>query len=69
MKWLEFIGVLLAAVGFGMLSTGLLKIGFLLGFLSCCLLIPFFFLNKMNFLLTLQSYFAIMNVLGIYNNF
>ena len=69
MKWLEFIGVFLAAAGFGLLSIGLLKIGFLLGCLSVCLLIPVFYKEKLLFVVALQVYFGIMGFIGFINNF
>jgi len=69
MKWLEYIGVLLAGIGFSLLSIGILKIGFILGFISCLLLITFFKHNKLNGLLALQTFFLFVNVFGIYNNF
>jgi len=68
MKQLEIMGVLFAAVGFGLLSNGVYLIGFSCGLFSCSLLIPYFYENKQNFLLLLQGYFAIMNLMGIYNN-
>ncbi len=68
MKWLEIFGTIFAAIGFGLLSMGLYKIGFILGFVSCSLLMPLFFKNKLYFLLTLQGYFAIMNIIGIWRN-
>ena len=68
MWWLELLGTLGAGVGFGLLSYGRLLHGFLLGLLSCCLLIPLFLLNELYFMLTLQAYFAIMNLIGIRRN-
>jgi len=68
MKVLEYIGVLLAAVGFSCLSVGYLFIGFIVGLLSCGFLIVFFNYNKMNGLLALQVFFLCANILGIFNN-
>ena len=68
MKWLELVGVIFAAVGFGMLSTGYLLSGFCLGLVSCSLLIPVFYKNKLYLVLTLQAYFATMNSIGIWGN-
>ena len=65
MAFLEFFGMFFAASGFGLISFGRLKHGFILGLFSCCLLMPFFYLNNMLFMLTLQCYFAIMNTVGI----
>ena len=64
----EIIGVLFAAVGFTCLSFGIYGIGFVLGLGSGFALIPYFYQNKMYPLLTLQLYFAIMNLIGLYNN-
>ena len=69
MKWVEYIGVFFAAIGFTLLSTGLLYGGFILGVISCLLLISFFKYNKLNGLLMLQIYFLFANLYGIYNNF
>ena len=69
MKWLEFFGVLLAAAGFGLLSMGFLKIGFIMGCFSVCLLIPVFYKQKLYFVVALQTYFGIMGAIGIFNNF
>ena len=66
MKYLELFGTIFAATGFGLLSIGYLKIGFIFGVVSCALLLPLFFHNKLYYMLTLQSYFAIMNVIGIW---
>lgn len=68
MLWVELLGTLGAGVGFGLLSYGQLLRGFLLGLFSCCLLIPLFLLNELYFMLTLQGYFAIMNIIGIKRN-
>ena len=68
MKYLEIMGVFFAAIGFGLLSNGMYLVGFACGLFSCSLLIPYFYKNKQNFLLLLQGYFAIMNTLGINNN-
>jgi len=65
MKKLEIFGVLFAAIGFGLISSGMYLTGFFLGLFSCCLLIPYFLHYNQNFLLLLQGYFAIMNLLGI----
>lgn len=65
---LEFVGMAFAMAGFSGLSFGYLKIGFVLGLFSCCLLIPFFYDNELYFMLTLQAFFAIMNSIGIYRN-
>ena len=67
MKYLEYIGVYLAAFGFTLLSAGYYKLGFTLGFFSCILLIPFFMLNKNYGLMCLQIYFACANIYGIVN--
>jgi len=68
MKKFEYIGVLLAAVGFTCLSVGYLFIGFIVGFASCVFLIVYFNYYKMNGLLALQFYFLCANVYGIFNN-
>lgn len=65
MKWLEIFGMIFAASGFGLISIGFLKIGFGLGLLSCCMLIPLFLSKNLYYMLTLQAYFAIMNIIGI----
>lgn len=67
-KLAEFVGVVLAATGFGMISTGVYAVGFMFGAFSCAILIPYFFIKKQNFLLTLQGYFLIMNIVGFTNN-
>ena len=67
-KLAEFIGVILAATGFSMLATGVYEVGFLIGLGSCAILMPYFFIKKQNFLLLLQGYFAIMNLVGLFNN-
>lgn len=69
MEWLEFIGMAFAMAGFSGLSFGYLKTGFILGLVSCCLLIPFFFITELYFMLTLQAFFAIMNSIGIKRNY
>jgi len=69
MKYLEYIGVTLAAIGFLMLSIGILLYGFIFGFMSCLFLITYFKHFKMNGLLTLQIFFLFVNINGIYNNF
>jgi len=69
MKKFEYIGVMLAAVGFTCLSIGYLFAGFIIGFASCVFLIVFFKYNKMNGLLALQLFFLCANILGIFNNF
>jgi hypothetical protein len=69
MKKLEYIGTLLAAIGFTCLSFGYLLIGFILGFISCSILATYFKHFKMKGLLALQLYFFFANILGIYNNF
>jgi nicotinamide riboside transporter PnuC len=68
MRWLELFGTIFAASGFGLLAMGYLKIGFTVGVLSCALLLPVFWVNQLYFLLTLQAYFSIMNVIGIWRN-
>ena len=65
---LEFVGMAFAMAGFSGLSFGYLKTGFILGLVSCSLLIPFFYLNELYFMLTLQAFFAIMNTIGIWRN-
>lgn len=69
MKNLEYIGVILAAIGFTCLSTGFMLGGFILGVISCLFLISFFKYKKLNGLLALQIYFLFANIIGIYNNF
>jgi len=69
MKKLEYIGVLLAAIGFACLSLGYLFAGFAIGFFSSIFLIIYFNYYKMNGLMALQFYFIIFNIYGIFNNF
>lgn len=69
LKILEYTGTIFAAVGFTLLSVGLLYGGFILGAISCLFLITFFKLQKLNALLGLQVFFLFANLLGIYNNF
>ena len=61
----ELIGSILAAFGFSMLSFGFYGFGFTAGILSGFFLIPYFYTKNMIPLLTLQGYFAIMNVIGL----
>jgi hypothetical protein len=65
----EFFGALLAGLGFGLLGVGYYFSGFILGSISCVFLLIHFYVTGQKSLLTLQAYFAIVNVLGIYNNF
>lgn len=68
-KLLEYMGTLLAGIGFMCLSVGYMFIGFLLGVISCLFLISFFKVMKLNALLCLQVFFLFANILGMYNNF
>ena len=65
---MEGFGTLLAGTGFIHLSFGKLKLGFIMGLISCCLLIPVFYHQNLYYLLTLQVFFAIVNTIGIYRN-
>jgi len=67
-SYLEYIGVLLAAIGFTCLSTGYMLVGFILGLISCLFLIVYFYIFNMRGLLALQFYFLCANVYGIFNN-
>jgi len=69
LKTLEYVGTIFAAIGFTLLSIGLLYGGFILGVISCLFLISFFKIQKLNALLALQCFFLCANILGIYNNF
>ena len=69
MKKLEYIGVLLAAVGFSCLSFNIPLVGFGLGLISCMFLIIYFKYNNMQGLFLLQIYFLCANIYGIFNNF
>jgi len=68
-KYLEYIGVIFAAIGFLLLSFGILELGFIFGFISCLFLISFFKMSKLKGLLALQIFFLFVNINGIYNNF
>ncbi len=65
MKWLEYSGVFLAAIGFTCLSAGFMLWGWTLGIISCCLLIPYFYYNSQLGLFSLQSYFFAANIYGL----
>ena len=64
----ELFGMLLAMAGFSLLSFGKMSWGFGFGLLSCCILIAFFSEKDMNYMLTLQVFFFIMNSIGLYRN-
>ena len=63
MKWLELIGVILAGVGFGLLSTGYLKNGFIVGLFSCLFLLVFFCKNNEAITLSLQFIKKLISIL------
>ena len=71
LDWLnwELLGTVFAASGFTLLSFGRLKYGFMVGLVSCMILIPYFYENNQIYLLTLQCFFATMNIVGIVRNF
>jgi len=64
----ELFGMLLAMTGFSLLSFGREIWGFGIGLASCFILIPFFADANMSYMLTLQCFFAIMNIIGLYRN-
>jgi len=66
LKYAEYSGVALAALGFGLLSAGFMLQGFILGVLSCLVLIFYFEKTGQNGLFMLQCYFLIANAYGIY---
>ena len=68
MSGLELFGTFFAGVGFYSLSETRLKLGFLLGIISCSCLIPFFLINDMYALLGLQIFFLAVNINGLKNN-
>lgn len=69
LDFLEIIGTLFAAVGFFSLSQKRLKIGFILGTLSCLCLIPVFYINDLFSVFCLQLFFICVNINGIRNNY
>ena len=68
MRYFEFMGAAMAALGFGLLSTGFLFTGFQVGLLSCLVLIPYFVYRNQYSLLGLQFFFMCANILGMVNN-
>lgn len=68
MKTLEYIGVFLAAAGFGLLSTGYHLAGFIVGLISCIFLVIYFYKFKQFGLFSLQIYFSFANIIGIFTN-
>ena len=68
MLFLEIIGTLLAAIGFLFLSERLFLYGFILGLVSCTVLMPVLYKNKLIPLFCLQLFFLSANINGILNN-
>jgi hypothetical protein len=65
MRYIEYIGVILAAVGFACLSLGFMVAGFSLGLLSCFFLIYLFVKTRQTGLFMLQCYFMVFNIIGL----
>lgn len=61
----ELLGMVFAMTGFSLLAFGREFWGFGFGLCSCIVLIPFFYSNGMNYMFTLQIFFAIMNIIGL----
>jgi len=67
LKTFEYLGVALAAIGFTLLSAGIYLPGFVIGFFSCLILIPYFQIRYQFGLAILQFYFLCANIYGIFN--
>lgn len=65
MKWLEWLGVGLAMIGFLCLSFGFGLPGFSFGIASCCFLLVFFWENNIMSMFSLQTFFLAANIIGL----
>jgi len=64
---LQFMGSLLAAIGFSLISMTFYLYGFILGLLSTLILLGYFKNTKQIPLFYLQLFFTLVNIVGIYN--
>jgi len=64
---MQFIGSLLAAIGFSCLSFTFYLEGFIIGLLSCLFLVGYFKATGQYSLFFLQLFFSTANLIGIYN--